>query len=660
MGDILAAMESLGGLIPAPLAPGLVALCLVVMIFPWLRKEETKARVFAVAISAILALNYIVWRIGNTLPNWDAAFDVIAGLVFLAVESVETVRSIVFLLLISRTRERTAEADANLDWLASLERPPLVDVLICTYNEEEAILERTIVGAMAMEYPNFRVWVLDDGKRPWLADLCARAGCGYVTRPDNAHAKAGNINNGLRHLASLEIKPDFVSILDADFVCTPVFLTRALALFREDDVGIVQTPQHFSNSDPIQSNLAASKVWPDEQRLFFDVIMPSKDAWGLAMCCGTSSVIRASAIYSIGGFPTDSVTEDYLVTLRLKEIGYRTIYLNEPLTSGLAPEGIKEYLTQRGRWCLGLVQIVRGRSGPFSRNPLSFIDRAAMTEAFLGWAVTHAFKMMGFIAPPLFLLFGVKAVNADVGELMTHFLPYFVWHSAMMTWVSEGRVLPIMTDVCQLASCPAILKAVATGLMNPKNQRFKVTAKGGDRDSRFIEWPLLRIFLVMLAATVAGMANYSLGTSYDIGGSGTLAFGWSWYNAVVLIIACVVCIEQPRKRKAERFSSDEPIAITAAGKSFSRSIIDISIGGAQISGPPPAGRGETIRVSFAGLDMDARIVRVSGNGFAVAFEPTFANRAAMIRRIHSGRYTTPFKHVDPSAVGIAVLARIFG
>ena len=81
-------------------------------------------------------------------------------------------------------------------------------------------------------------------------------------------------------------------MLDADFVPFFNFVSRALSLFKEPSVGIVQTPQHFFNPDPIQSNLAISEVFPDEQRFFFDIIMPSKDAWELAFCCGTSSIIR--------------------------------------------------------------------------------------------------------------------------------------------------------------------------------------------------------------------------------------------------------------------------------------------------------------------------------------------------------------------------------
>ena len=117
----------------------------------------------------------------------------------------------------------------------------------------------------------------------------------------------------------MDAPPEFVAILDADFVPLPQFLSRATALMRDPDVGVVQTPQHFFNDDPVQHNLSIARVWPDEQRFFFDVVMASKDACGAAFCCGTSSVIRFAPLMAIGGFPTDSVTEDYLVRVLTKD-----------------------------------------------------------------------------------------------------------------------------------------------------------------------------------------------------------------------------------------------------------------------------------------------------------------------------------------------------
>ncbi len=193
---------------------------------------------------------------------------------------------------------------------------------------------------------------------------------------------------------------------------------RALSLFREGDVGIVQTPQHFINPDPLQTNLSIAGVWPDEQRYFFDVVMASKDAWGAAFCCGTSSVIRFSELQQIGGFPTNSVTEDYLVTLKMKAAGFRTVYLNERLSLGLAPEGLKEYITQRSRWALGFVQIFRGRArtAAAAATACSIIDRVSLIETFLYWCGSYSFRLLGIIVPILYLLFNVNAVQADVAD----------------------------------------------------------------------------------------------------------------------------------------------------------------------------------------------------------------------------------------------------
>ncbi len=274
------------------------------------RRDSAPARLAATALSLALLTRYFVWRASATLPPAGFSLDFACGLAFLVVETGALVATALSLVFLSRSRNRSPEADRNAAWLAAMAQKPPIDVFVCSYNEEESILERTIVGAAGMDYPNYRLWMLDDGARPWLRALCERLRCGYIARPDNAHAKAGNINYALAKVAELANPPQFVSILDADFVPTPNFLSRAMTLFRDDSVGVVQTPQHFINPDPIQANLLAKRVWPDDQRFFFDVVMPAKDAWGAAFCCGTSSIVRFAPLRAIGGFPTDSVTED--------------------------------------------------------------------------------------------------------------------------------------------------------------------------------------------------------------------------------------------------------------------------------------------------------------------------------------------------------------
>jgi cellulose synthase (UDP-forming) len=640
--------------------PGIMLAGAALLVLPCLRPEDVRARAAMVAVMLLLMWRYLLWRWLASLPPLGFTLEWLVGIIFITTETLMLLGTSVSLVFLARTSNRSPDADRNAAWLRALKPAPLVDVFICTYNEEEAILERTIIGALAMDYPRFRVWVLDDGRRAWLRRLCDRLGSNYLTRADNAHAKAGNINNGLKHVAQLAERPDFVGILDADFVPTPQFLSRSLGLFRDAKIGIVQTPQHFINPDPLQSNLATAQVWPDEQRFFFDVVMASKDAWGAAFCCGTSSVLRFEALEGIGGFPTESVTEDYLVTLKMKAVGYRTVYLNERLSLGLAPEGLKEYVTQRSRWALGFVQICRGKLGPLRwHNGLTLVDRICLIETFLYWFANYAFRLLGIIVPILYWLLNINSVQADVAHTLGYFLPHFVAQILIVGWMTQGRVMPVMSDVTQLLAASQILKAVVHGLLKPQGQKFHVTAKGGDRGKRFIQWPLLSPFVAYLVLTIAGVLwAFLVEDGTKLRDSSALCLFWSWYNIIVLAIACLVCVEQPRLRSAERLSAVGSGRVSIAGREVDFPVLDVSLTGARLAGGAPAASGALVSIAFDGVQLPAHIARCGKSDFAIRFADDAATRAKLVRLIYSGRYAAAVPTIAPKRVAAAVLERV--
>ena len=238
-----------------------------------LGKTTRCVRLFASAIGLALLWRYAWWRTTTTLPPAELSVDFIFGVMFLALELGGIVSATVSGITLSRTSNRSREADANAQWLANEARFPLVDALICTYNEEEAILERTIVGAMAMDIRTSGLGARRRAARV-AAGLCDRLGCGYITRAENTHAKAGNINHALGQSRTLRPRAEFIT------VSTPIscrcrnFLDRARGAVSRPDVGLVQTPQNFVNPDPVQVNLGAERLLPDEQRFFFDVVCP--------------------------------------------------------------------------------------------------------------------------------------------------------------------------------------------------------------------------------------------------------------------------------------------------------------------------------------------------------------------------------------------------
>jgi hypothetical protein len=74
-----------------------------------------------------------------------------------------------------------------------------IAVLIPTYNEPTDVLLPTIAAAVALR-PKHETWVLDDGRRDEIRELAETLGARYLSRPSNAHAKAGNLNHALEHI----------------------------------------------------------------------------------------------------------------------------------------------------------------------------------------------------------------------------------------------------------------------------------------------------------------------------------------------------------------------------------------------------------------------------------------------------------------------------
>jgi len=139
------------------LAPASVAGALCLLICTLGDRTSPIARGLATAASLVLMWRYILWRVTETLPPLDQPIDFSVGFIFLAVEVLAALGSTFSLFFLTRTVNRTPEVEKNMPWLLAHDEMPRIDVLICTYNEEPAILERTIVGALWTTYPNVRI-----------------------------------------------------------------------------------------------------------------------------------------------------------------------------------------------------------------------------------------------------------------------------------------------------------------------------------------------------------------------------------------------------------------------------------------------------------------------------------------------------------------------
>lgn len=296
------------------------------------------------------------------------------------------------------------------------------DILIATYNEPLTVLEPTVIGSLRVRGVR-NVWVLDDGRRDEVREFCKLVGARYVTRADNAHAKAGNINNALPMVDS-----DLILSLDADHVPSRHIIEELSGYFRDPKVALAQSPHNFRNLDSVQHRTRTRH----EQSLFFHVLQPSRDRNEASFWCGSSALLRTSALKEVGGVATETVSEDLHTTLRLQQRGYRARYHNEVLATGLAPHTMADFLLQRYRWAQGTIQALRSKESPLLTRGWTWRQRLHYCNNLIYYLlpfqrVIYALVLLlvllvawipiGDVSPIFFVALGVSIVLSNLASV---------------------------------------------------------------------------------------------------------------------------------------------------------------------------------------------------------------------------------------------------
>ena len=568
---------------------------------------------------------YLHWRLFTTVLPADGAWVELAWIWFcFIVELLAIGDALILYIIFLRKSDRSAAADAHEARLRAMRSAslPSVDVYIPTYDEQLDVLEKTIVGALCLDYPNFRVWVLDDGRRPWLKEFCEAKGAGYITRPDNTHAKAGNINHALTRTNA-----DYFALFDADFIAQRNFLMRTMGFFDDPAIGIVQVPHTFYNHDPMQTNLALRKSLPDDQRFFFEAIMRSRDGWDAAFCCGSNSVTRREALRSVGdALPTQSITEDMLLSLILLRKGYVTRYLCEPLAYGLAPEGIEAFFVQRSRWARGAMQILYLSAGPFGKG-LTFTQRLLFLPTH--WLTQSLTFFLSSVVPLVFLWTGVMPmVNVTIEGFVHYLVPMVLAMVGGLCLYAPKEYFPLAVQVLGTFQSFKILPSLLFTLVKPFGLKFKVTPKGEAARRAGYDKKVFWTAATLMVLTAAGILINVLPEWRIISQSALIPIVaiWAAYNIVVLFLVCMLALQGAGKRIEERFACDEPVWIIGPGAARRMGQLkDISLSGAGLltnadqSIPGQAGDGLKVFVAEVGF-IPAHIARLGQQFLGVRFD----------------------------------------
>lgn len=552
-----------------------VALMVVVLAITKVSPQpKAWSRSIVIGILLILTIRYVLWRSIATL-NTNTPLNGVFSLGLFGLEMLMLVSGTLQLFLMLRVRDRRAQADVLSEDVVSQKYTPTVDIFIPTYNEPAFILRRTIIGCQAIEYHPKTVYLLDDTRRPEVEALARELGCEYRTRPDNRHAKAGNLNYAIDRTEG-----ELIVVFDADFVPTKNFLMRTIGFFQDPTVALVQTPQSFYNSDPIARNLGLEDVLTPEEEVFYRQIQPIRDGAGSVICSGTSFVVRRSALEATGGFVTDSLSEDYFTGIRLSAQGYRLLYLDEKLSAGLAAENIAAHALQRLRWARGTLQAFFIKSNPLTIPGLKPLQRLAHFEGLLHWFTS--ISQVGFLLMPLAYSFlGVIPLRATSHELLYYFLPYYLVQLTVFSWLNYRSRSALLSGIYTLVLCFPLALTVVQVMLNPFSKGFSVTPKGTASDRFSFNWNLAWPLLILFAATAVSLwVNLGMcmikgawqqtvtpAVALQVKGIG-LGWIWSAYNLMMIGIALLILLDVPRPHPHEWFDLRRTVKLTEGDRTF--------------------------------------------------------------------------------------------
>lgn len=284
---------------------------------------------------------------------------------------------------------------------------PFISIHLACANEPPDMVMATVRSLLAIDWPAFEVVVVDNNTRDpqarqalasWAAS-CGDARLRFVQFEHLSGFKSGALNQAL---ALTHPDAQWVAVVDADYVVDPAWLRVVSQHMQDPSVGLIQAPQAHRQ----WGSRVFDRMMNWETEGFFRIGMHHRHERNAIIQHGTLCLVRAADLQRLR-WNEDCICEDTELGLRLLREGYRAIYVDRVLGTGLLPGDFVAYARQRRRWALGAMQIFRLHSASLlGRSPLTLGQRYHFLAGWLPW-----------LGDALHLLFSVVMVIFSLGML---------------------------------------------------------------------------------------------------------------------------------------------------------------------------------------------------------------------------------------------------
>ncbi|MEO6038620.1 MAG: glycosyltransferase family 2 protein [Saprospiraceae bacterium] len=230
---------------------------------------------------------------------------------------------------------------------------PEVTFVICAYNEAKWI-QHKIANSLAIDYPQdrFRLVIVTDGSDDGTPELVA----GYPYAP---HIRWELLHEPERRgkIAAFQramhfITTPFVVSTDANTLVNPEALRRLLRHFIDPQVGSVAGEKRISLGEKDDASSAGEGIyWKYESTLKrWDAQL-----WTVVGAAGELFAFRREAYEDV---PVDTIVEDFYLTMRIAQRGYRVQYEPGAFAVETSSASVQEELKRKIRIAAGSWQAI--------------------------------------------------------------------------------------------------------------------------------------------------------------------------------------------------------------------------------------------------------------------------------------------------------------
>jgi len=244
--------------------------------------------------------------------------------------------------------EKIAKKESRLP----VESLPKVSIVVPAHNEG-AIIDRTIESLVALALPEKEILIVDDNSSDdtylKAKPYAIRGDIILVRKREPYSNKAMALIYGVKFVSG-----DIIICIDADTILQNESLIRIVEPFGNPEIVAVAGNIRVYNTQSLLEKVQAYEyLLAMEMGRAFQSLIQS-----LLIVPGAFGAFRRKTMESIGGFDTDTITEDFDLTIKLRKTGFQVAFAQDAIAWTVVPNRLSDWARQRVRWAYGQLQSI--------------------------------------------------------------------------------------------------------------------------------------------------------------------------------------------------------------------------------------------------------------------------------------------------------------